>query len=47
MQTLANVIIRPDRETYTQHELGPEMFILKGTVYRRRDLEVSFYLVMQ
>jgi hypothetical protein len=42
MQALANVIIRPDRDQYTEEELGPSMFLLQSVLYHRQDFEVSF-----
>jgi hypothetical protein len=44
MQALANVIIRPTREEYSEAELGPEMFLMLSVLYRRKDLDVSYYL---
>jgi hypothetical protein len=40
MQALANVIIRPARETYHEDDLGPEMFLMKSVLYRRKDLAI-------
>ena len=38
MKSLANVIIRPERETYTEEDLGPELFLLKSVLYRRKEI---------
>lgn len=38
--SLWKAVIRPPRFTYETSDLGPEIFDLYGTLYRRTDLEI-------
>lgn len=40
MNSLVNLLVRPDRDEYTLEDLGPEIFYLNNEVYLRKDMEI-------